>query len=204
MTSQEKCTRKKILEVAENHFALLGYNGASIRAISKESGVNISAISYYFGSKAELYWEVVEASHTWTLEKTQQIADKAESLEDLALNFFRVLNKNIEKSRNILRLMLTVGVPMASLKGCYVDKKVTEGPLLKIFAEVLKKEVSKKTTEKQSQILAQILLSHLIFSVMSRASFKVFDNKKTPKHLSISHLEQSIKTHTQILIRSLK
>lgn len=44
----------EILHVAEKLFAEDGFDGASIRNIAKEAGVNIAMISYYFGSKEKL------------------------------------------------------------------------------------------------------------------------------------------------------
>jgi len=43
-----------ILQAAEKLFAEEGFDGASIRTIAKEAGVNIAMISYYFGSKEKL------------------------------------------------------------------------------------------------------------------------------------------------------
>ncbi len=44
----------KILEIAEKLFAENGFDGTSIRQISKEADINIAMISYYFGSKEKL------------------------------------------------------------------------------------------------------------------------------------------------------
>lgn len=44
----------KILEIAEKLFAETGFDGTSIRQISKEADINIAMISYYFGSKEKL------------------------------------------------------------------------------------------------------------------------------------------------------
>ena len=43
-----------ILQVAEKLFAEKGFDATSIRHISKEAGINIAMISYYFGSKVKL------------------------------------------------------------------------------------------------------------------------------------------------------
>jgi AcrR family transcriptional regulator len=43
-----------ILQVAEKLFAEQGFDGTSIRNISKEAKINIAMISYYFGSKEKL------------------------------------------------------------------------------------------------------------------------------------------------------
>jgi len=44
----------EILLVAEKLFSDKGFDGASIRDIAKEAGVNVAMISYYFGSKEKL------------------------------------------------------------------------------------------------------------------------------------------------------
>ncbi len=48
-------TRGKLLLVAEKLFAEKGYHGAGVREITSKAGVNTSAISYYFGSKKNLF-----------------------------------------------------------------------------------------------------------------------------------------------------
>lgn len=44
----------QILEVAEKLFAENGFDGTSVRQISKEAEVNVAMISYYFGSKEKM------------------------------------------------------------------------------------------------------------------------------------------------------
>lgn len=47
-------TKEMILDAAERLFATEGYHGTSIRAITKEAGVNLASINYHFGSKEAL------------------------------------------------------------------------------------------------------------------------------------------------------
>ncbi|KQR93436.1 TetR family transcriptional regulator [Chryseobacterium sp. Leaf180] len=51
---------ENILFAAEKLFAIKGFSGTSTREISKAANVNISMISYYFGSKEKLYEKLVE------------------------------------------------------------------------------------------------------------------------------------------------
>jgi len=44
----------QIIEVAERLFAMKGFAGTSVRDIAHEADINISMISYYFGSKEKL------------------------------------------------------------------------------------------------------------------------------------------------------
>jgi AcrR family transcriptional regulator len=47
-------TKELILEAAEKLFAAEGYHGASVRAITREAGVNLASVNYHFGSKEAL------------------------------------------------------------------------------------------------------------------------------------------------------
>ena len=51
---------ENILFAAEKLFAEKGFEGTSTREIAKTANVNISMISYYFGSKEKLYSKLVE------------------------------------------------------------------------------------------------------------------------------------------------
>ena len=47
-------TKDLILNAAEKLFAAEGYHGTSVRAITKEAGVNLASVNYHFGSKEAL------------------------------------------------------------------------------------------------------------------------------------------------------
>lgn len=47
-------TRTNILDAAERLFASRGFDGTSIRAITREAGVNVAAVHYHFGTKEEV------------------------------------------------------------------------------------------------------------------------------------------------------
>lgn len=51
----ERDTKKEILKVATKQFAQKGYDGTSIREVCRIAGVNVALISYYWGSKKELF-----------------------------------------------------------------------------------------------------------------------------------------------------
>ena len=51
--------RRKVLEVALRIFADAGYDGASVREIARQSGVNHAMIKYYFDTKEALWREAV-------------------------------------------------------------------------------------------------------------------------------------------------
>lgn len=52
-------TKTRILDAAEHAFATQGFDGASLRAITSEAGVNLAAVNYHFQSKEALFAAVV-------------------------------------------------------------------------------------------------------------------------------------------------
>ena len=53
-------TRAEIIEAAREAFASLGYEGATMRRIADEAGVDSALISYHFGTKEQLFVAVHE------------------------------------------------------------------------------------------------------------------------------------------------
>jgi AcrR family transcriptional regulator len=53
-------TREAILAAARLLFAERGYDGASMRAIAAEAGVDVALVAHFFGSKAGLLAEAIE------------------------------------------------------------------------------------------------------------------------------------------------
>ena len=78
----------QILEVAEKLFSDKGFEGTSIRDISKHAKINIAMVSYYFGSKERLLEALI-------LYKTS----------DLKLQLENLLQENIEPLEKVNKLV---------------------------------------------------------------------------------------------------
>ncbi len=61
--------RKRLVQAGIEIFAAYGYSAATTRMLTDSAGVNLSAIPYYFGTKEELYREVI--THITTYLKTR-------------------------------------------------------------------------------------------------------------------------------------
>ena len=73
-------TRQAILEAAREEFAAYGYDAAGTRAIAARAGVDARLIGRYFGSKEQLFTEVVEhayADHLMMTPETNAEASRA-------------------------------------------------------------------------------------------------------------------------------
>jgi AcrR family transcriptional regulator len=67
-TIQENSTRTRILQAARGMFAKHGLKSATVRDICKLARANVAAVSYYYGSKEELYAAVLR-DHIESMER---------------------------------------------------------------------------------------------------------------------------------------
>jgi AcrR family transcriptional regulator len=71
--------KETILVIAEEVFAQYSFAGATIRLITKKSGVNSAMISYYFGSKEALYLDIFKL-------RLGEMTEEISRFEELDLN----------------------------------------------------------------------------------------------------------------------
>lgn len=57
--SDRSATRQRILAAAEHLFLTHGYEATSMRAITTTANVNLAAVNYHFGSKEELFAQIL-------------------------------------------------------------------------------------------------------------------------------------------------
>lgn len=57
-------TREAILDAARDHFGARGYEGTTIRGIATQAGVDPALVHHFFGSKDDLFLEVLRMPET--------------------------------------------------------------------------------------------------------------------------------------------
>lgn len=72
-------TRDRILDAAEAIFMAHGYEGASMRQITGEAGVNLAAVNYHFGGKEGLFQAVLQRGLDQVNRKRLQVLDELET-----------------------------------------------------------------------------------------------------------------------------
>ena len=127
-------TKNKILDAAENLFAIQGFNGTSLREITSRAEVNLAAVNYHFGSKKELIKSVMsrymnelsprlesslvnicEQENLTLLEVFSAFIDPLLSLNEFkengTSNFLQLLGRGYSDSQGFLRWFLTTQYP---------------------------------------------------------------------------------------------
>ena len=78
-----------ILQVAEKLFAEKGFDGTTVRDISKAAKINIAMVSYYFGSKDKMLEALIQF-------RTEDLSIKIENLIKESLSPLEKMNRLIE------------------------------------------------------------------------------------------------------------
>lgn len=94
-----------VLDVSVRQFAELGYDGVSMREISRECGCPAPSIYYHFASKGELYREAYSHKIEQTIDqiasRLAQVAQPAQRFETLIEAFHELFTRD----RDLLLLM---------------------------------------------------------------------------------------------------
>ena len=111
--TKQRTTSEKILDAAEGLFADSGYDGVSIREITKSAGVELALVNYHFGSKESLFCRVVERraaeinAHRLELLERQSDARSVESIID-------AFNRPFLEKSQLLSNGKELGFPMSN------------------------------------------------------------------------------------------
>ncbi|MCP5558861.1 MAG: TetR/AcrR family transcriptional regulator [Verrucomicrobiaceae bacterium] len=73
--SPDSNTKDRILEAAEELYALHGFDAVSVRDVTHKAGVNVAAVSYHFGSREGLIQAVLDRSIAPVVAERLQLLD---------------------------------------------------------------------------------------------------------------------------------
>jgi AcrR family transcriptional regulator len=96
--------RALILAKAAEVFALSGFNGTSITDIANHLGVSQSNIYYYFGTKEEIFLELVRQGNEYNVTGAEAIAAKSGSTADRISQVIELLASSYEKQYPFLNI----------------------------------------------------------------------------------------------------
>lgn len=100
-------TCEALLAAGRELFAQRGYDGASIRAITALAGANLGAVTYHFGSKENLYHEVLRRAVTPLRERVEAALQRPGSALDRVVAvveaYFEFFSRNPDLPRFLLQ-----------------------------------------------------------------------------------------------------
>lgn len=103
-------THSALLQAARRLFARHGYEGASVRAITREAGVNLGAVTYHFGSKRALFEAVAASMADPARERLARAGGSSgtplDRVEAMVREFFALLDENPDLPQLMVHIML--------------------------------------------------------------------------------------------------
>ena len=193
----------QILEVAEMLFAEKGFDGTSIRDISKAAKINIAMVSYYFGSKEKLLESLI-------IYKTAGLKVQLENLLEENLEPIDKINKLIELyihrincNRGIYRILhfeLSSKKRILDLQSFTEIKKVNLRSLELIIQEGQEKGVFRKDII--IPLITPTILGTFFHFYMNKPFFENLLNLKT-EDLYNNYIRTHLTKHIQQTIKAL-
>lgn len=96
-SSKVDLTRRRIVRAAEKIFAIKGYRAMTLRDVTREAQVNLAAVNYHFGSKANLMRAVIQDRFTpINEERLRRLDQLAESHQPKPIPPAAIFNALIE------------------------------------------------------------------------------------------------------------
>ncbi len=159
-----KETKTKIIDVARVLFSENGYEGTSIREIAKNAHVNIAAINYHFGSKEQLFVQIIQNSTSIISTSLGEIYNlhlaKKNSAEDFFIDVFRFFKEHGSDIVSTMKVMMSFTMKQKSELGQI--KEIEKGPPgAEYFAMVIKEVIKKEISEDNLQWATTAIFSHI-------------------------------------------
>jgi len=194
--------------VAEKLFAANGYNGTSVRDIATKAKVNVSMISYYFGSKENLMEELFK----WRMEEGLNFAKNI--LENDELNEIQKIDafidnfvNRVQRLRDFFLLVHTQQV-ISQNKNIQNFLRASKINYIEINQKIIEQGLEKGIfTKKPSYHLVQCTISGTIFNAMHGIKmYKEYLKKHNPdfddKHYENQYFQEA-SIHVKTIVRAL-
>lgn len=193
----------QILQVAETLFAEKGFEGTSIRDISKEANINVAMVSYYFGSKEKLLEALILLKTSGLKEQLIHLIDenlepmeKINKLIALYVNriscnkgIYRVLHFELASQKKALEIQSFSEIKKANLKS--MELIIQEGQAKGVF----RKDII-------IPLLTPTILGTYFHFQMNKPFFEEILNLKTDEEFD-NYVKNDLTKHIQQTIKAL-
>ncbi len=156
-------TKEKILHTARALFASKGFEGASVRNIAAEAGVNIAAVNYHFISKEKLFLQVIDLvfSETSNHIRARRNERPEEKVEDLAVWIFGYFLERSDILRSVFQMLLSEK-GWGPEKDCGDDEEKFGPPGGLALAEAIEQELKYKVSEANMFWAVKMIFSNVV------------------------------------------
>ncbi|WP_209390417.1 TetR/AcrR family transcriptional regulator [Chryseobacterium sp. RR2-3-20] len=196
---------ENILFAAEKLFAEKGFEGTSTREISKAANVNISMISYYFGSKEKLYEKLVEYRTNEGQFFAKDILERTDINEwEKMMIIVDKFASRIREHKCFYRIMQREQLYSENLKIVKYLKN-TKLIFLNIYSKILEKGISNGIFKKNPPLylLHSTISGTLFYASNSKEMYKEFLKNEEPDEVFNQHYYKELTQHIKHILKDL-
>ena len=156
-------TKDKIMDIAEEMFLVHGFDGVSVRDITKAAGANVASVNYHFNSKRDLYREVFKRKlRKLSKERIGQLqkafADKeAPTLEEVIRSIVSIFLNDFLSSDESMKLLTILSNEMSETgvaRDIFLEESIF--PMHKLVRTNIKKAYPRLPDEKVTLCISSI------------------------------------------------
>ena len=156
-------TKDKIMDIAEEMFLVHGFDGVSVRDITKAAGANVASVNYHFNSKRDLYREVFKRKlRKLSKERMGQLqkafADKeAPTLEEVIRSIVSIFLNDFLSSDKSMKLLTILSNEMSETgvaRDIFLEESIF--PMHKLVRTNIKKAYPRLSDEKVTLCISSI------------------------------------------------
>ncbi|MDC8103095.1 TetR/AcrR family transcriptional regulator [Chryseobacterium sp. PTM-20240506] len=196
---------ENILFAAEKLFAEKGFDGTSTREISKAANVNISMISYYFGSKEKLYEKLVEYRMNESQFFSKDILERTDINEwEKIEKIVDVFSGKVRNNRCFYRIMQREQLHAENPQIVEFLKQTKMG-FLSMYSQILKSGLEKGIFTKNPLIylLHTTVSGTLFYASNAKEMYKEFLNNKEDEEAFDEKYYTELNKHIKYLLKDL-
>ncbi|CAI9388246.1 TetR family transcriptional regulator [Microbacterium sp. T2.11-28] len=152
--------RNRILAAATEEFSENGYDGATMRAIATRAGVDSALVHHYFGTKADLFTEIVGAPIRPDLDIPTLLAGDRARLGEAIVRYILVRFEQPEvRRRGVLLLRNAIGNRLATpLLAAFLSREL----LGRITAELGGADAELRASLAASQVAGMLVARYIL------------------------------------------
>lgn len=188
--SEEKTTQERLLEAGAELFSKKHYSETSTREIAEAADANVAAINYHFGSKENLYKEVIRKVIRDRKEKRKNLVDplcsaEAPPLKELIANFIEG-HFELKDSEEICAVDLPLVFREISSPGPGFEIIVEEmiRPNHDLLFKHIRREYPTISPERASMCIASLIGQIIHFIRARKVLESLFDREYDPEFAS--------------------
>ncbi len=195
MKSDEDSKKIAIVKIAGKLFVENGFQKTTVRQISKNAGVNVNAVNYYFGDKKKLYIAVLRYYHDIALKKypLDRGIKGSDSPEHKIRSFIHsAIVRIFEEGPSTWFYKLLAREYVEPTSALDMMTKAVFRPSYEMLASIVKEILGEKATEKTAYLCAMSIVGQcLYFHNSPKIVSRLLKNKKYDKD-EISKIEEHI------------